>query len=179
MTPGGREGTNQHVQTVAERFKALREHLGWNQDDFEGVHRTEVNKIEGGGNQLTGGDLRDRVARSLGVSIEDLVAYVSGKMPLAQLAAKRAKKPTLVPASAAKWVTVDAETRRKATVYLKQPPQAFSDEAIALAFEELRIADPEVAKSPRRVADAVRVVILGIIASMPSEAPLAGTRRSK
>jgi transcriptional regulator with XRE-family HTH domain len=165
MTAKDNGGTNQHVATVAERFKTLRDALGLTQGGFSGVSRTEINKIENGANQLTGGTLRARVARAIGVSTDDLAAYIEGQLLLPALLSRRGGAP--VPAAAQKWVKVDAATKRKAIVYLKQPPQAFSDQAIEQAFDELRIADPDVARSPRQVADAVRVVILGVLASLP------------
>jgi transcriptional regulator with XRE-family HTH domain len=178
MTHSVKRGTNQHVAATADRFRALREAIGLAQGGFEGVSRTEVNKIENGVNQLTGGDLRMRVAKAVGLSTDDLTAYLTGRIGLPDVLARRAKRAaSSVPPSAAKWAQVDPETRRRAIVYLKQKPQAFTDEAISQAFEELRISDPERAKSPREVADAVRVVILGVIAALPPEAPV-GTRRS-
>ncbi len=79
---------------------------------------------------------------------------------------------------------ISADTRRKATVLLKQPPQEFTDEALDIGFESIVMRTAAEAENPAAVAELVRIAILGTAASLPkpqhdSDAPPAGTRRSR
>jgi hypothetical protein len=78
---------------------------------------------------------------------------------------------------------ISDDTRRKATVLLHQPPQKFSDEAIDIGFESVVMRTAAEAANPGAVAELVRIAILGVAATLPtqqpSSSPPAGTRRSR
>lgn len=165
-------GTNQHV-TTADRIKALREKLGLVQEDLVertggDLDRTEVSKIEKGKNKLTTYRMRDLLARGLGLSMEDLIAYISGTLSIEEAALRSRPAP---PAPPVRGYPVDEEIRRKAIVLLKQPPQRFSKEAIDIAFETLVMLDPDDARNPGAVADVARIQILGSLAATPPSNP--------
>jgi hypothetical protein len=73
-----------------------------------------------------------------------------------------------------------------AKAYLRQPPQNFDTDVIDHAAQEIWLETPEAADSPSKVAEALRIAILGSALHFPmhpqqppSSAPPAGTRRSK
>lgn len=183
-------GTNQHVATPAERFKALRSALGLTQEDLmrgAGKQRTAVSKVESGENQLTGAKLLRVLSEAVGLSMEALQDYVEGKadlaatLPLCRPRKKAERKPSTIPppAAAAAWFEIDEEARRVATMYLRQPPQKFEAEAVEEAFRRIRMRTAEAASDPEQVANAVRAHIWGISATrFPSEPPSPDTRHS-
>lgn len=127
--------------------------------------------------------LSDFLNKTSGASMEtaELFAQRIAKRPVDEIiggrkvsAAARAaqRRPT--------GYSVDAETRRKAIVLLRQPPQKFSDEAIEIAEESVVFDTEEEARNPAAVAEAWRLAILGTTPTLPkpSTAPQ-GIRRSR
>jgi transcriptional regulator with XRE-family HTH domain len=195
------------VTTVANRFARLRAALGLSQDDFFSGpraltgQRTVISKIESGDNKLTG-QLRPRIARFLGVSFEDFDAYIERRMELHEFqklvsvdlgegevdSARSSTKKSSVPPPAP-WFEIDEQAGNVARVYLRQPSPngaKLDDEAIELAFRHVRMDSAEAASDPSQVANAIRMHIWGISATLPGAAPSsspppapgAGTRRS-
>jgi transcriptional regulator with XRE-family HTH domain len=128
--------------------------------------------------------LSDFLNKTSGASMEtaELFAQRIAKRPVDEIIGGR--KVAAVTKSVTKRPTgyqVDAETRRKAIVLLKQPPQNFSDAAIEIAEEATVFETAEEARNPVAVAEAWRLAILGTAASLPrpSGVPPAGTRRSR
>ena len=179
------------METSAERFVALRKALGLTQEelvrDADSTQRNAISKIENGTNQLTGAKLLRVCARAVGLSMEQLQDYIEGAvelaetLPLCRPPAKTVRRPPSVPPPA-EWYEIDDETRRVAALYLRQKPHPLEPEAIQEAFRRLRIQDAEAAKDPEQVANAVRLHVGGISATVPGYPPSspapAGTRRS-
>jgi transcriptional regulator with XRE-family HTH domain len=184
-------GTSQHVDTAAERFVALRKALGLTQEDLvrgaDSTQRHAISKIENGTNQLTGAKLLRVCARAVGLSMEQLQDYIEGvssladTLPLCRPPSSGPLRPPSVPPPA-EWFEVDEETRRVATLYLRQKPYPLEPEAIIEAFRRLRIQSADAARDPEQVANAVRLHVGGVTATAPGYPPSspapAGTRRS-
>ena len=81
--------------TPAKRVKALRLHLGLSQDlaDRGGPNRTVMNKIENGGNKLSGAKSRAELARAFGVDVDTLNAYLDERIELGDVVRARAGSP--------------------------------------------------------------------------------------
>lgn len=65
------------------RIKALRNALNWTQEKLAeraGIQRTEVTKLEGGGNKATSHEMHLAVARGFGLASSDLDLYLAGEM---------------------------------------------------------------------------------------------------
>lgn len=165
------------MAAIADRFKQLRLALGLTQEDFEErtdgeMKRTEVVKIENGGNQMTTLRIRTLAARAFGLSKDDLGAYLDGKIQLAEtLDIARGLRRSQSEPPPAQWFSVDEKTKREALVILKEPDEHPSDEALEIAFRHLRISDPERAKNPLEVARDIRIAIYGLNATRPARTP--------
>jgi DNA-binding XRE family transcriptional regulator len=75
--------TIRDVPTAADLVKALRVRLGLTQDalaEKAEIRRTDVVRIEVGTNKVTSYALRQALAVGFGLSLDELVAYLSGKM---------------------------------------------------------------------------------------------------
>lgn len=81
--------------TPAKRVEALRLHLGLSQDlaDRGGPNRTVMNKIENGGNELSGAKSRAELARAFGVDVDTLNAYLDERIELGDVVRARAGSP--------------------------------------------------------------------------------------
>lgn len=167
-------GHNQHVETAAERFVALRKALGLTQDDVvrdAGPQRSAISKVESGENQLTGAKLLRVAAHAVGLTMEQLLDYTQGAVSLADtlpLCQRRqaAKRPPSVPPPA-EWFPVDHATQEAAKVLLREAPpgqEPIGPAAIDLAFPRIRIKNEEASKDPAQVANAVRLYVWGVSA---------------
>ncbi len=147
-------------------------------------------------------ETRAALAKAMGIqppSLSDFMNRKGGaKIETAELFAQRvARKPVIEIIGPRRLVAVprftvpkpdgfpiSTDTRRKATVLLKQPPQAFTDEAIDIGFESVVMSNAADAGNPAAVAELVRIAILGTAAGLPTSqavpgTPPAGTRRSR
>lgn len=181
-------GNNQHVDTAAERFVALRKALGLTQDDVvrdAGPQRSAISKVESGENQLTGAKLLRVAAHAVGLTMEQLLDYTQGAasladtLPLCDRSKRPARRPPSVPPPAEWFEVDDAATREAATVFLREPSPGqppMSQAAIDLALPRIRMSSAEAAKDPRQVANAVRLYVWGVSAGNPPK--LEDTRHS-
>jgi transcriptional regulator with XRE-family HTH domain len=75
---------------VKERVLALRRQLGLTQEKLAeraGLSRSEVVKLEGGGNKARSARIREALAMACDVTIDRMSAYLSGSVPLHELLA--------------------------------------------------------------------------------------------
>jgi hypothetical protein len=104
-----------------------------------------------------------------GASMEtaDLFAEKIAHVPTLEIIGPR--DPSSMSKAKMPGFAIDDVTRRRALVFLRQPPQAFTDDALELAFDGLRMKTRDDAKNPSAVAEAVRFIILGSLAKPPAE----------
>lgn len=85
-------GTNQYV-TAAARVKALRDALGLSQEALadrafadrpEEQRRVYLSKIETGANKASSYGVRAALAQGFGLSVDDMVAYLTGQLDVAE-----------------------------------------------------------------------------------------------
>lgn len=80
------------ANAVGERVRQLRHLLDVTQEqiaDRAGVRRSDIARVENGHNKAGSYDMREKLARAFGLSLEDFVSMIEGKLS-PQTASKRA-----------------------------------------------------------------------------------------
>lgn len=124
--------------------------------------------------------------RKHGASPETAEGYAAhvARLPLAEIIGpryERGQRANVRPLvrSPAKYAVTDPEVRRKAIVFLQQPPHPFDLEAIQIAEELVGFDTKEEASNPAFVAEAWRKTISGSAASAPSSHNPESPRRTR
>lgn len=78
---------------VAVRVRALRTKLGWSQEELAlraAVHRVNIVRVETGSNKLSSYAMRAALARGFGLTLEDVNAFLAGRLSIKQALSRRA-----------------------------------------------------------------------------------------
>lgn len=138
--------SNSHMASYSERVKSLRKRLGLSQDDVAArvggdFRRDYVTKVETGANKLRSAEIRNALAKGLGLSRDAFDRYLEGDFSLDQAVALAKSAPT------------DSSTR----VEPEPVPVEAGEDATALERALFAVMDP--AKYEPADFDAARMTI--------------------